>query len=155
MASARSGVTHERLLTIEEKRIWTSTLLNTARVSYVRIDDQTVPDQSASVPSSLSLVADGSFTYTSDAAFTGTDSFTYAATNGAGSSSPTAVTITVRSVDRPPTGTVDRQEHRAPGAGPPHSRLRALDLRMARCEGGVVVGRDRARIPDHPSIGPV
>jgi hypothetical protein len=52
---ASNAVTHERLLTIEEKRIWTSALLNTARVSYVRIDDQTLPDQSASVPSSLSF----------------------------------------------------------------------------------------------------
>ena len=44
---------------------------------------------------SLALAADGSFTYTPNAGFSGTDSFTYRATNGTFESSPATVTITV------------------------------------------------------------
>ena len=43
----------------------------------------------------LTLHADGSFTYSPDSGFTGTDSFTYRANDGASSSSPATVTITV------------------------------------------------------------
>lgn len=43
----------------------------------------------------LTLAADGSFQYTPNAAFTGTDTFTYHATNGTLSSQPATVTITV------------------------------------------------------------
>ena len=44
---------------------------------------------------SLILNADGSLTYTPDAGFTGTDSFSYRATDASGSSVPTTVTLTV------------------------------------------------------------
>ncbi|MCW5607007.1 MAG: DUF4347 domain-containing protein [Nitrosomonas sp.] len=43
----------------------------------------------------LNLNADGSFTYTPDAGFTGVDSFTYRAFDGIGYSAPTSVPITV------------------------------------------------------------
>ncbi|HEX6985810.1 MAG TPA: Ig-like domain-containing protein, partial [Planctomycetaceae bacterium] len=43
----------------------------------------------------LTLNADGSFTYTPNAAFVGTDTFTYAASDGTDQSGPTTVTITV------------------------------------------------------------
>lgn len=45
----------------------------------------------------LSLAADGSFTYTPNSTFSGTDSFTYTASNGTTASSPATVTITVAS----------------------------------------------------------
>ena len=44
---------------------------------------------------SLSLTADGSFTYVPDSGFTGSDSFTYAASDGLQSSSPAQVSISV------------------------------------------------------------
>ncbi|CUR60375.1 conserved exported hypothetical protein [metagenome] len=43
----------------------------------------------------VSLAANGSFTYTPDAGFVGTDTFTYQATDGTASSGATTVTITV------------------------------------------------------------
>lgn len=49
----------------------------------------------------LSLAANGSFTYTPDAGFVGTDSFTYRASDGSLTSAITTVTITV--VDQPNT----------------------------------------------------
>src|SRR5262249_49927830 len=45
----------------------------------------------------LTLNADGSFTYTPNAGFAGSDSFTYRANDGAASSSPATVNITVTS----------------------------------------------------------
>ena len=50
----------------------------------------------------LALAADGSFTYTPDADFNGTDSFTYTASDGELTSGPATVTITVVPVDDPP-----------------------------------------------------
>ena len=47
---------------------------------------------------SLTLNADGSFSYTPNAGFWGTDSFTYTATDGHATSAPATVTITVYSV---------------------------------------------------------
>ena len=46
----------------------------------------------------LTLNADGSFSYTPNAGFCGTDSFTYTATDGHATSAPATVTITVYSV---------------------------------------------------------
>jgi VCBS repeat-containing protein len=45
----------------------------------------------------LSLAADGSFTYTPTSGYTGTDAFTYTAKNDAGTSATTTATITVTS----------------------------------------------------------
>ncbi|WP_230469822.1 tandem-95 repeat protein [Lujinxingia vulgaris] len=50
----------------------------------------------------LTLNADGSFTYTPDANFFGTDSFTYVANDGALDSAPATVTITVSPVNDAP-----------------------------------------------------
>ena len=49
---------------------------------------------------SLTLNADGSFTYTPAAGFSGTDSFTYTANDGAVASAPATVTLTVRARPR-------------------------------------------------------
>ncbi|PYR66687.1 MAG: hypothetical protein DMF88_15440 [Acidobacteria bacterium] len=56
---------------------------------------------------SLTLSADGSFTYTPNANFNGSDSFTYKANDGAADSNIVTVTITVNPVNDPPTGVAD------------------------------------------------
>ena len=55
----------------------------------------------------LELNADGSFTYTPDADFHGTDTFTYASDDGFLDPSETTVTITVNSVNDAPVGVDD------------------------------------------------
>ena len=52
---------------------------------------------------SLSINANGSFTYTPAANFNGTDSFTYRATDGSADSTPATVTFTVNPVPDAPT----------------------------------------------------
>ncbi|NYE37598.1 VCBS repeat-containing protein [Nocardioides cavernae] len=49
------------------------------------------------VNGSVTLAADGSFTYTPDAGFAGKDQFTYTASDGTATSAPATVTITVKS----------------------------------------------------------
>ena len=55
----------------------------------------------------MTLDADGSFVYTPDADFFGTDSFTYKATDGDATSDATTVTITVNGLPDDPTATND------------------------------------------------
>jgi VCBS repeat-containing protein len=55
---------------------------------------------------SLTLNANGSFVYTPQANFNGSDSFTYAANDGTSNSSPATVTITVNPVNDPPSFTL-------------------------------------------------
>jgi VCBS repeat-containing protein len=55
----------------------------------------------------LTLNADGSFTYTPAANFNGTDSFTYRASDGSLTSDPATVTMTVTPVSDPPAATDD------------------------------------------------
>ncbi len=55
----------------------------------------------------LTLNADGSFTYTPEANFYGTDSFTYRATGGGAASAPATVTLTVRPIADPPVALDD------------------------------------------------
>jgi VCBS repeat-containing protein len=52
---------------------------------------------------SLTLNSNGSFTYTPDANFNGSDSFTYRANDGSANSNTATVTITVGAVNDPPT----------------------------------------------------
>ena len=54
---------------------------------------------------SLSFASDGSFTYTPDADFFGTDSFTYTITDADGATDTSTVTITINSVNDAPTVT--------------------------------------------------
>ena len=56
----------------------------------------------------LNLAPGGGFTYTPDPEFSGTDGFTYVATDGIGSSPREAVTITVAPVNDRPVATGDR-----------------------------------------------
>ncbi|MCL6434297.1 MAG: tandem-95 repeat protein [Leptolyngbyaceae cyanobacterium HOT.MB2.61] len=55
---------------------------------------------------SVTLNADGSFTYTPNANFTSTDTFVYVASDGINNSAPATVTITVGAVNSPPAVTV-------------------------------------------------
>jgi VCBS repeat-containing protein len=55
----------------------------------------------------LALNSDGSFTYTPNANFSGTDAFTYAASDGTEGSIPATVTITVNAVNDPPVAVAD------------------------------------------------
>ena len=55
----------------------------------------------------LALAADGSFTYTPDPDFNGTDAFTYVANDGTDNSNVATVTITVNPVNDPPVGVDD------------------------------------------------
>jgi VCBS repeat-containing protein len=55
----------------------------------------------------LSLNANGGFTYTPASGFSGADSFTYRANDGTSNSNTATVTITVAAVNRPPVATND------------------------------------------------
>jgi VCBS repeat-containing protein len=55
----------------------------------------------------LTLNADGSFTYVPDANFNDTDTFTYRASDGTAQSNPATVTITVNASNDAPTATAD------------------------------------------------
>jgi len=72
-------------------------------------DELTAALATAPTSGQLDLRSDGSFTYAPNAGFTGTDRFTYTATDPDGASStPATVTITVTAVaNRPPVATAD------------------------------------------------
>ena len=55
----------------------------------------------------MTLNADGSFTYTPNANFNGTDSFTYTASDGTADSNVATVTITVDAVNDAPVAVND------------------------------------------------
>lgn len=55
----------------------------------------------------LSLSADGAFTYTPESGYTGTDSFTYQANDGSALSDAATVSITVNAVNHAPVGAAD------------------------------------------------
>ena len=63
----------------------------------------------------VALAADGSFTYTPNADFNGTDSFTYTASDGTAASNVATVTITVTGVNDAPVAVErhgdDRRRH--------------------------------------------
>jgi len=59
-------------------------------------DELTATRTSQPVNGSVTLGADGSFTYTPDAGFAGKDQFTYTANDGTDASAPATVTITVK-----------------------------------------------------------
>jgi VCBS repeat-containing protein len=70
-------------------------------------DTLTAAVESPPAHGSLSLKANGSFTYTPAANYTGSDSFTYRASDGTVESSPATVTITVSAVNDAPTAAAD------------------------------------------------
>ncbi len=80
-------------------------------------DQLTVSLVSAPTHGGVALSADGSFTYTPDTDFFGTDTFTYKVNDGAASSNVATVTITVNPVNDAPLLSVDH--HHA--VGPTHA----------------------------------
>jgi Bacterial Ig domain len=100
----------------------------------------------------LTLNADGSFSYTPDPDFNGSDSFTYLASDSTLDSDPVTVTIEVRPVDDPPppAGPASTPPAGAapPPSGPAASRERAMgQLRLdPRCVRRSRSGRVRIRM---------
>ena len=70
-------------------------------------DELAAIQQSPASNGTAVLDGNGSFTYTPDAGFVGTDSFTYWATDGLAHSDVATVTITVNPVDQPPVAQDD------------------------------------------------
>ncbi|WP_255059507.1 Ig-like domain-containing protein [Mycolicibacterium arenosum] len=73
------------------------------------VENSTLTATVASGPANgtLTLNANGSFTYTPDADFTGTDSFTYTVSDGTDASDPATVTITINAVNDAPVSVDD------------------------------------------------
>ena len=78
-------------------------------------DDLTAVLAQGVADGTLALNADGSFTYTPDAGFSGQDSFAYRASDGDATSAPATVTITVEAQNAPPVAQDDAATT-APGA---------------------------------------
>ena len=70
-------------------------------------DSLTAALVSSATNGTVALNSDGSFTYTPDSGFSGTDSFTYKASDGSLTSGTTTVTITVVAVNNVPVGADD------------------------------------------------
>lgn len=68
-------------------------------------DDLTATGLTQPANGEVALTADGSFTYTPDSGYFGTDTFTYKASDGAATSAATTVTITVEEGEQPPDNT--------------------------------------------------
>ncbi|WP_369375623.1 LamG-like jellyroll fold domain-containing protein [Promicromonospora sp. Populi] len=68
-------------------------------------DDLTATGLTQPANGDVVMQADGSFTYTPDAGFFGTDTFTYRSSDGAATSAATTVTITVEEGEQPPVNT--------------------------------------------------
>jgi VCBS repeat-containing protein len=73
------------------------------------VDNPTLTAQLVTNPASGTLVlnADGSFTYTSNVAFAGSDSFTYRANDGTANGNTVTVNLTVLAVNQPPVAVDD------------------------------------------------
>jgi uncharacterized delta-60 repeat protein len=78
-----------------------------ANDSDIESDPLTAQIVSSTSHGSLTLYGDGSFSYTPDANYCGSDSFQYQATDGALNSATATVTITVTCVNDAPVGTDD------------------------------------------------
>ncbi len=85
---------------------------------------QALTATNASDPANGTVVlnANGTFTYTPDADFNGTDTFTYQAFDGSASSNSATVTITVTAVNDAPSFTVGNNSVSYPAAGPAYSQ---------------------------------
>jgi VCBS repeat-containing protein len=70
-------------------------------------DDLTASVAAAPTGGAVALNSDGSFTYTPNAGYVGTDSFTYVAGDGTADSTPATVTIAVSNVNKAPSATDD------------------------------------------------
>ncbi|MFI9485428.1 LamG-like jellyroll fold domain-containing protein [Promicromonospora sp. NPDC052451] len=68
-------------------------------------DDLTATGLTQPAHGDVVLRADGSFTYTPDSGYSGTDTFTYKASDGTATSAATTVTVTVEEGEQPPVNT--------------------------------------------------
>ena len=91
-----------------------NTELNVAAINGVLVNDSdpnndtlTAVLQTQASNGTVSLAADGSFTYTPNADFNGLDTFTYVANDGAENSNPATVTINVRPINAAPVAAND------------------------------------------------
>lgn len=94
----------------------------------------------------LTLNADGSFLYTPDADFHGSDSFTYRASDGAAASAPVTVTITVTPVNDAPTSGAGTVATAAPLA----YTFAVADFPFADVDGDAL---ERIRVTSLPAFG--
>ncbi len=95
--------------TLAEDGVLTTNANNGVLKNDVEVDGDTLTATIVSHPTdgSVNLASDGTFTYTPDANFSGTDSFTYTASDGTEVSDPVTVTLTITEVADPPTGVAD------------------------------------------------
>ena len=111
----RLAVDGEPPAAVADSYVATEDTTRTVSAAFGVLNNDTDPDGDAltaslvSGPSNGTLVlnADGSFEYTPDAEFSGTDSFTYAASDGTGNSTEATATITVDAVNDAPEGAAD------------------------------------------------
>src|SRR5262249_58877014 len=73
----------------------------------VYVDSRRAPFVSSPTHGSLTLNTDGSLTYTPNANYNGTDSFTYRANDGHANSNTATVTITINAVNDAPVAVND------------------------------------------------
>lgn len=92
------GTVEDEALTVEAPGLL-------ANDTDVEGDDLTATGLTQPAHGDVVLEADGSFTYTPDAGYFGTDTFTYKASDGAATSAATTVTITVEEGEQPPVNT--------------------------------------------------
>ena len=105
----------------------------------------------------LDLEADGSFTYTPDADFNGSDSFSYRASDGGLESDPATVTIAVSAVDDPPPAPAAAPPTAAPPTAPAVVEPAISDLRLgSRCVRRSASGRVRVSMTMRlAQLGPI
>ena len=97
------------------------------------LTDRSSPHRWRSSPrhGSVTLLADGSFTYTPDPGFCGVDGFTYTVDDGQASSPPATVTINVKS-DRPYVRNGGRKRLVVSGAVPMTTRAVTVVVQVQR-----------------------
>ena len=89
------SIDEDTTLTVRQPGCWATTATSTAiALTAVLV--------SGPAHGTLTLNADGSFTYTPDANYNGTDSFTYKANDGTADSNVATVTLTVTAVNDAP-----------------------------------------------------
>ena len=94
---------------VDEDQVLTVNAATGVLANDVDDDGDTLASSVVSAPThgSLTLNADGSFTYTPNANYFGADSFVYTASDGAGGSDQATVALTVNPVNDPPTAAAD------------------------------------------------
>jgi VCBS repeat-containing protein len=94
---------------VDENGTLQTTAANGVLLNDTDADNQSLTAELVSQPAhgSISLNADGTFVYTPATNYSGSDSFTYNASDGTALSSATTVSITVNHINQPPTATDD------------------------------------------------